>query len=282
MIVDGEIVRWAPDRPTRVDDLVGLDELSYLPSRGLLVRRSIFDAVGGLNLANYPLQFVDVDFSFRLRAAGSDFRIVTNARTRHVGGGSTPRGYALFLHERNVQTFGATWFPDAPPAPVRFVEVAGSRPDAVGVPRHPVHPAVDAAMLASIAQSAADTLTHIGRVHSALWDQLQHTSTEAAETLGAQHALREELRIAQGDLTHAHRDLTTIGADLAAARADAESLRAAVIEARAEAESLRAAVIEARAALVAKGEETQRLRDALAVAQQRLREAGSIDTEPQP
>jgi GT2 family glycosyltransferase len=243
ILVDGAIEQWMPQRPCPPDELTGLESLSYLPSRGLLARRTAFDAAGGMNPRMYPVQFADVDFSLRLRRAGSDFRMITSARTRHSGAASTPRAFALFLHERNLLTLRAEWFPDAPPHTPRFVEVAPSRPDEAGMPRHPLHPDLDPALLAEIARSASDALTHLGRVHNAGQDQLQHT-------LGEVERLREQVRVAEGDLVHARRDIGTLGTDLAAARDEAEELRSAVIE--------------ARALLVETGEDAQRLREALA------------------
>ena len=245
ILVDGAIEQWMPLRPCPPDELTGLESLSYLPSRGLLARRAAFDAAGGMNPRMYPVQFADVDFSLRLRRAGSDFRMIPSARTRHSGAASTPRAFALFLHERNLLTLRAEWFPDAPTHAPRFLDVAPSRPDEAGVPLHPLHPDLDPALLTEVARSASDALTHLGRIHSAGQDRLHHT-------LGEVERLREHVRVAEGDLVHARRDLGTLGTDLAAARDDAEELRRAVID--------------ARALLAETSEDAQRLREALAVA----------------
>ena len=163
----GVMSNWYPRQPTPVDELAGLDQLGYLPSRGMLVRRTAYTAVGGANVRLYPVQFVDVDFCLRLSAAGWRFRMVPEALIRHAGKGSTPSAFAEFLHSRNAQTLKQDWFADSRETTERFVATAALRPDAVSAPHHRLHPGLDGDLLEAVAQSAADALIHLGRVYTA-------------------------------------------------------------------------------------------------------------------
>ena len=175
---DGSVGPWLPLAACRPEELSGLDTLDYLPSRGMLVRRAAWDAVGGADPALYPAQFVDVDLCTRLRSGGYGFRLITAARIRHEGGGSTPRPFALFLNARNAETYAARWYPGSAPDADRFVDASRFRPDPAGVQPGPVHPDLDPELLRVVAQSATNTLTHLGRVYGAA------TTAEAASTAG--------------------------------------------------------------------------------------------------
>ena len=58
------------------------------PAAALLLRRSAFESLGGLD-EELPLYFGDVDLSRRLLAAGGRTRFLPEARVTHVGGAST-------------------------------------------------------------------------------------------------------------------------------------------------------------------------------------------------
>lgn len=141
---DGELrlVEWLPDGSVPPDQLVGLDRLDYVPSRGTLVRARAWDSVGGLDAQYYPVTWADVDFCTALRATGWQFRIVPAARAHHEQGGSTPGAYGEVLFRRNNRRFARKWGNDL------------RRPASGPTP----HPAVPPALLADIAVAASGVL----------------------------------------------------------------------------------------------------------------------------
>jgi GT2 family glycosyltransferase len=164
---DGEIIGWTPAIDCRPDELTDLESLSYVPSRGMLVRRTALDRTDGPNPRLYPLQYVDADLCFRLRRADYSVRLVSQARVQHLAGGATPAGFARFLQSRNAQAFSHEWFAKMPAPPEKYFAVYWARPDAVEAVRHSIHPELSRDLLDAVAQSAADTLTHLGRVFTA-------------------------------------------------------------------------------------------------------------------
>ena len=187
---NGALDHWLPEHDCTPDLLPDLAVLSYLPSRGLLVRRTAFDIANGLDSRLYPAQFVDVDFSFRLKEHGLGGTTVKGSTIRHSGSASTPSLFAQFLHSRNAQTFRASWFPNVAPPPERFFPVEQFRPDNATAMRHPVNSAIAPELLVSTAQSASDSLSHLGQVFTA-------TMLEAAERLSESKA---ELERASSEL----------------------------------------------------------------------------------
>ena len=65
----------------------------------LLVRRTAFEAVGGMDENFFPLWFEDVDLCFRLRQAGGRIRYTPAARFEHLGGHSLEK---VTFSERQV------------------------------------------------------------------------------------------------------------------------------------------------------------------------------------
>jgi GT2 family glycosyltransferase len=167
---DGAIIGWAPATACRPEELTDLESLSYVPSRGMLVRRIALERTAGPNARLYPLQYVDADLCYQLRRAGYALRLVPSARVQHLAGGATSAGYARFLQSRNAQAFSHAWFEDRPSPPEKYFAVYWARPDAVEAARHPIHPELPRELLDAVAQSAADTLTHLGRVFTAELD----------------------------------------------------------------------------------------------------------------
>lgn len=68
----------------------------------LLVRRSAFDSVGGMDERFHPLWFEDVDLCLRLRRAGGAIRYTPEAAARHVGAHS--------VETLSVQTRRRFWY----------------------------------------------------------------------------------------------------------------------------------------------------------------------------
>ena len=191
----GNVVDPCPPVACLPEDLPDTASLSYFPSRGLLVRRAAFTAVGGPNARLYPVQFVDVDFNFRLRDRVGPLRLVTRAIIHHETNGSSPVYFAHFLHERNIETFAHRWLGNDVHPSEPFFAVAEHRPDPVGDERLPLHPGIPAEVLAEVSQSAADALTHLGRVFTATRSELSAVREELAGTLAALDESETAIRV---------------------------------------------------------------------------------------
>lgn len=105
---DGEIERW-DSTPFNPAELEIPADIGYVPSRGMLVRTSIWDDVGGYDPSFYPVVWADVDFCTGLNSRGWRFKHVIDARVQHLGQGSTPRHWGEFLFHRNSQLYRAKW-----------------------------------------------------------------------------------------------------------------------------------------------------------------------------
>jgi len=145
------MARWlpvAPIPPEQVGSIAELANLSYVPSRGMLVRRDDWDAVGGMDPGYYPVLWADVDFCRRLTDIGRRFGLVASAMVAHPGNASTTPAYSRFLHERNAR---------------RFRRLHGERArDA------PVDERIPPATLRAVAQAAAETLSELAGRYTAL------------------------------------------------------------------------------------------------------------------
>ena len=190
----GNVADFLPATACAPEDLPPLDGLSYIPSRGLLVRREAFTASGGPNPRLYPVQFVDVDFGHRLRTAGWAKRLDTSARIHHDINGSSPAGFVHFLYSRNVELFAHDWVgPEAHPIEP-FYPVAVHRPDAVTAARVPLHPRISPELTTAVIQSAADSLTHLGRVFSAMETELATREAELRDAQSESFGLRQQIQ----------------------------------------------------------------------------------------
>lgn len=167
---------WHPSYPTPLADLdpVQLAALSFVPSRGALVRTAAWDAVGGMDPRYYPVMWADVDLCRAFTLAGYGFAVVTSAHVAHEGRGSTGNDFGQFLAGRNASLFAQKWFaaaggetvpPDPPHRP--------TPPDALN---GRIHPEISRDLLATVAQASADTLVHLGRNY-------RGTSADAARYL---------------------------------------------------------------------------------------------------
>ena len=72
-------------------DLQQPGEAEQPPGAFLMIRRDVWQRLGGLDEGYYPLWFEDVDFLKRLRDGGQRVRYVPAARARHHGGHSVER-----------------------------------------------------------------------------------------------------------------------------------------------------------------------------------------------
>jgi GT2 family glycosyltransferase len=163
---DGEprMLEWLPPSSVPPDQLVGLDRLDYVASRGTLVRATAWDAVGGPDAQYYPVTWSDVDLCTALRAAGWGFGLVTTALARHQQRGSTPNEYGQFLFRRNNERFARKWgnerrAPSALPA---------------------LDPSIPPSLVADIAQAASAALGDLAVAYGAARAEIEQLRVDVA------------------------------------------------------------------------------------------------------
>jgi N-acetylglucosaminyl-diphospho-decaprenol L-rhamnosyltransferase len=94
----------------------------------LLIRRDVFDEIGGFDEQFSPAWFEDVDFCRRLAEAKKDLFVVPAARAGHFGGASLEHmPYARFidLWYRNMWRYARKWFSPGKAEALRWAVVAG-------------------------------------------------------------------------------------------------------------------------------------------------------------
>ncbi len=234
---DGTLASWLPAEPTAPASLPDLASLSYVPSRGMLVRRAAFDAAGGPDPRLYPVQFVDVDFCHRVRAAGFGTALTVDARVRHAGSAATPSGFAQFLHSRNAERFIRRWFPKSKEKGREFFPVHGFRPDSG--PSAMLHPSISAELLAAVAQSGTDALTHLAQVFSAQHRELESSGNELHLARLAVNELRDAVARLEEDRAVLHDGLAAASVTVSEAVVARRKSLAALESAQAEVAELR-------------------------------------------
>jgi GT2 family glycosyltransferase len=100
LAADGTMDRWEPKRDIPIDEIGEIPDLDYVPSRGMLVRTSVWDEVGGTDLRAFPVGWVDVLLCSAARAAGHTIGLAPAARIRHDRSASTPTILNGYVRER--------------------------------------------------------------------------------------------------------------------------------------------------------------------------------------
>ena len=172
---DGTMAYWLPGEATAevTESLAGHD-LSYVASRGSLVRSSAWDAVGGPDVNYYPVLWTDVDFCRALAERGIGFAVEPAARLAPNLSASYSRPYAAFLSARNSAYFRKKWFS-------RDVTAEDSNLEKVPVPED---------LVRAIAAASASTLTDLAGAYAAARDD----ETQAAQRIAQLLELLDEAR----------------------------------------------------------------------------------------
>lgn len=178
---DGRLTSWYPPMDTPPDHLDGTEQLSYLSSRGNLIRTAAWDRIGGPDPRYYPVMYADVDFCDRLRAEGYRFAVVPSATIHHQVNGSTTPLFARFLAEHNAEVFRRQRYPH--PGDPAMIEV---------------HPQVTSDRIAIVAGAASQALLALGRTleqtAADLRAQLAHTGSRVTELEQQQTRDHDQLR----------------------------------------------------------------------------------------
>jgi GT2 family glycosyltransferase len=106
---DGWATHVGAGLPGGTDHFAYVRDVDYASANGLLVRKSAWDAVSGLDERYFPAYFEDADLCLTLRR--HHYRVVYEPRARltHLEGQSTSWRYRNFLLRHNRDVFVAKW-----------------------------------------------------------------------------------------------------------------------------------------------------------------------------
>ena len=94
--------------PTAFDDVRAVD---YCGTSSLLVRRDVWDAIGGLDERFYPVYYVDVDLAMSVRKMGLIVLYQPASQIRHHRGASTGVRWRTFVAAANRRLLLEKWGP---------------------------------------------------------------------------------------------------------------------------------------------------------------------------
>ena len=109
-------------------DLSEPQRIEQPAAAALLIRRSVFDEIGGFDEQFSPAWFEDVDFCRRLNEAHKELYVVPAAGARHAGGSSLEHmSYARFidLWYRNMWRYARKWFSPGRAEALRWAIIVG-------------------------------------------------------------------------------------------------------------------------------------------------------------
>ncbi len=116
-LLEGGPVLWADGSVTLIDEFSvprpapapGPRRVDYVSAVSLLVRRSTWDAVGGMDEGYFPAYCEDVDLCLKIQARGQDVVYQPSSVVRHQQGASASRPYRVFLRDRNTARLRHRW-----------------------------------------------------------------------------------------------------------------------------------------------------------------------------
>lgn len=155
-IVDdnGVITEWLPHKDWPRDKIKSMDMLSYIPSRGMLVKMKYWDLVGGVDPNYYPVLWTDVDFCTALKRQKLKVALAELAFAKHEGKGSTPTMINEFVYHRNKEIFSAKWFNK------KLTAQNNQKSE------WPIHEKINSELLKLTAKNASDAFLELGRKYS--------------------------------------------------------------------------------------------------------------------
>lgn len=124
--------------PRTAPELEYVREVDYCSAASLLVRRTIWEAVGGMDEGYFPAYFEDADLCLAIRRIGWRVLYDPRSRVRHEWGERSVYDFSTFLQARNVERFRRKWAaelasreprrPESPAAVARAVFRARGHP----------------------------------------------------------------------------------------------------------------------------------------------------------
>lgn len=98
-----------PRHATLAQNLTPIDSEGFLSSSGQLIRREVWDSVGGFDPWYYPWGHIDVDFAQTLRSTGWRFQTVLDAHMIHQGHTSTTSDFRSLCMVRHDYLYDSKW-----------------------------------------------------------------------------------------------------------------------------------------------------------------------------
>lgn len=83
--------------------------VDYGSGASLLVRKDVWDELGGFDERYFPAYYEDADLCLRIAARGADVVLEPRSRVRHRRSGSTNRWYRTYIAERSHASFARRW-----------------------------------------------------------------------------------------------------------------------------------------------------------------------------
>jgi GT2 family glycosyltransferase len=106
---DGSTMGVGRGEPPETQSISFVHQVDYCSACSLLVRREVWNAVGGFCEDYFPAYYEDVDFCLSIRALGYRVIYAPRSRLRHYEGGSSDPAFRLFLHRYQVRRFRHRW-----------------------------------------------------------------------------------------------------------------------------------------------------------------------------
>jgi GT2 family glycosyltransferase len=106
---DGSAAHVGKGLPSGSQAYLQQRDVDYSSANGLLIRRDVWDVVGGFDERYFPAYFEDVDLCLALAAHGYRVRYEPGARVFHRGSQSTSLIYREFLLSRNQRKLVEKW-----------------------------------------------------------------------------------------------------------------------------------------------------------------------------
>lgn len=106
---DGSASHVGLGLPSGTAEFSYVRDVDFVSANGLLVRRAVWDAVGGFDERYFPAYYEDVDLCMAVRQQGYRVAYEPRATLFHLENQSTPRRYRRFLLVRNRLRFVDKW-----------------------------------------------------------------------------------------------------------------------------------------------------------------------------
>jgi GT2 family glycosyltransferase len=191
--------------PPTPDELRTATVCDSCSSAAVLIRRAVWDAVGGFEVQLHPAQFVDGDFAMKLRRRGWLVMCAPRSHVRHERGGSASTRLKYFATIHNGARFAATWAreleghePYAQDAETLERALAGTRRRTESILALPAAPAAPPEPAAPSAETAAErvareraALLRDNAFKAAYIAHLEQVADAAEHGIGDAHRHRE-------------------------------------------------------------------------------------------
>ena len=107
---------WPGDSSGTMSDIIINREVSGVTAACAALRREVFESVGGL-CEDLPVNFNDVDLSYKVRQWGGRILYIANCELYHFESRTRPRGIHAWEHERALARWGRPAVDDFHPVP---------------------------------------------------------------------------------------------------------------------------------------------------------------------